>query len=373
MNDDVLILGTGIIGASIAYELAKKGRRVRLVDIREAGSGASGRSAAMLECQVDSFRGDPFFAFARESLRLFPALSDELKSGLGLDIQYEPCGILQIAMADEDKAILEESLERQKRAGLRAEWWDAEDIYARYPFLSPENHGGVFFSEDGQVTGERFSAAMLAAAGGKGAEIVQNAGSVDWVRQSGSAVGVRTRTDLFRAETIIVAAGAWTDTVLAPLNSRMGIEPVRGQMMVFETEPSALPHPVYTRSRGYITPKPDGYTFVGATVERAGFDENHTPAARRQLESFAETLYPGLLQKRFRGMVSGLRPGTPDELPVIGPLPDHPNVWVAAGHSRNGMLLAPGTAKMIGAMIENRPSLVDPSPFLPVNRAVSAR
>lgn len=365
MKTDVLIIGGGIIGACAAYAISKAGMRVMLIEKREIGAGASGTSAAMLETQIDAHRGDPFFPLADASRRLFPALYEETKDLTGMDFQYEQCGLLEMALNEEDKDALTKEVDRQRGMALEADWIDEDSLRKTFPFLYPDHLGGAFFKEDGQVNGERFMGAMIKAAEKKGAVVQTGTGDIEWIRDGKRVSGVKTAKGDYTAGKIVVAAGAWTDQLLSPLSITLGIEPIRGQLAVYQTPNCPLPHPLYTRTRGYITPKKDGYTFVGSTVEKVGFDESTTEEGKNQLAEVANTLFPGLLRRPFRGLTAGLRPGSPDELPIIGPLPHHPNIIVASGHYRNGILLAPITADIVTGIVTSSTPPIDPTPFSP--------
>jgi glycine oxidase len=150
----------------------------------------------------------------------------------------------------------------------------------------------------------------------------------------------------------------------------LGLEPIRGELAVFDTPERLIPTPIYTRDRGYIAPK-DGYTLVGSTVEHVGFEMAPSEETRRRLRERGIALVPALKDKVCRTTtIVGLRPGTPDELPFIGPLPDHANVIVAAGHYRNGVLLAPITAKLVADLVAKRTPRVSLEPFSPTRCAV---
>ena len=360
MTPDVVVYGGGIIGALSAYELAKDGARVLLLEKHSFGYGASGNSAAMLELQIDAYRGDPFLSLARASHDLFPALADELKNRTGVDIQFSRCSILQVALQAEEAVFLEKECARQSALGLRAEWISAKQIGERFPELTKKNHGAALFREDGRVNGNRFLEAALAAAKDSGVTLKENAGSES------------VKEFLKGGTKVVVAAGAWTDEVLKQLGVRLGVTPVRGQLMVIDTPVPPLPFPVYTKTGGYLTPREDGTTLAGTTVENAGFDSVTTAEGRRQITRIVEALMPALLERPVVRMTAGLRPKSPDDLPLIGPLPEQPGLFVASGHYRNGILLAPITAKIIAALVSGRRSPVPLDPFLPSRVSLSA-
>ncbi|MCB4756192.1 MAG: glycine oxidase ThiO [Elusimicrobia bacterium] len=359
---DDIIIGGGIIGLSTAYELSKRGTRVLLIERNHLGFGASGSSAAMLECQVDAHRGEPFFTLARASNDLFPALHKDILRLTGIDFQYEKSGILQVAITEDDAEFLKSEVQRQNRLKLAAVWVEPDDLRNEYPQINPEHYGGALFQEDGNLNGEKYLAAMAAAARKNGVEIAENMGDLEFIKEGGRINGIRTLRGDYFAERFVLAAGAWTDVLLQPLGFRLGIEPIRGQLLVYDTPVRPFPRPLYTRSNGYITPK-EGYTFVGTTVEHVGFVNTTTPEAKEELRQKAVALIPKFSRLTQRGMTSGLRPGSPDMLPIIGALPDHPQLIVATGHYRNGILLSPITAQIIADLISNKTPRLNLQPF----------
>lgn len=356
---DAVVYGGGIIGALSAYEISKSGKRVLLLEKNKFGYGASGNSAAMLELQIDAYRGEPFLSLARASHDLFPSVAQELKEKSGVDIHFERCSILQVALNAGEAGFLEKECARQSGLGLKAQWLSKVEIAKRFPALTRESFGGALFHEDGRVNGNLFLKAALDAARNSGVAIEESVDRpiIDYLKTGAK---------------IIVATGAWADEVLKPLGVRLGVAPVRGQLMMFETPTPPLPFPVYTKSGGYLTPRADGTTLAGTTVENAGFDSTPTEEGRAKITNIVKSLMPSLLERPVLKMTAGLRPKSPDDLPLLGPLPDHPDVIIAAGHYRNGILLAPITAKIMGALLAGKKSPVGLDPFLPSRVFLSA-
>ncbi len=364
-NYDVIVIGAGVIGAACAFELSKKGLSVALLEKRGVASAASGASAAMLEFQLYAHRGEPFYSLSKISNDLFSSLDQELKSAVGLDFDYERCGIVQLAYNEADVLFLKNETARQKNLGLQIEWMSADVMQAYLPKLKPGHWGGVLFKEDGQVSGEKLTQALVKAAQKNGTVLISDFGSFSFQHESGRITGVQTNKDVYQAASYVLAAGAWTGEILKSIGVHVPIVPVRGQLLIYETPNRFLPHPVYTRSNGYITPKKDGTTLVGTTIEYVGFDESITAQAKDQILKIAEHLAPSLIDQPLLKITSALRPGSPDELPFIGPLDVFKNLYVSSGHFRNGILLTPVTAQLITSLITNEKPLIDLTPFLP--------
>lgn len=363
MKPSVVVIGGGVIGACCTFQLAKAGAKVTLLEKSHFGAGASGCSAAMLECQTHAYRGDTFLSLAKPSLDLFPQLYEELKELTGIDFEYERCGILNLAMSEEEAFFLQSCVRDQQIRGLSTEWLEPEDVEEEFPQINPEYFGGAYYHEDGQINGELFLEALLEGARKYGADLRENTGPVilgptrDGLRAV-SAEGV------YEADTYVVTAGAWTDEVMGRYFLSC-ISPVRGQLVFYSTPPNWLSSPIFTKRHGYVVPKRRGYALVGSTTEEVGYDSSTTDEAMVDLIQKGQHMVPGLRRCDLRGISAGLRPKSKDDFPVIGPLPSQENILVAAGHYRNGMLLAPITAEIITALVEKKTPPVDVQPFLP--------
>jgi len=354
MKYDVIVIGGGIIGATCAFDLAKNGYHTAIIEKKHCGAGASGHSAAMLECQTDSHRGEPFITLAKSSLYLFPHLYNHIKSITGIDFQFEKKGILVLAENQEETILIQNEVTRQNFWGLKARWLKPDQLMSDYPNVGDGFEGAAHFQEDGQLSGEKFLAAMVQASRIKGVSIYENATVSKIEKENGKVTRVISTQGDFEADHIVLASGAWSDLLLGNLGFQLGIEPIRGQLAVFDSPAAMIECPLYTKTGGYVTPKKDGSTFVGSTVENVGFDESTTQEAKRELLKKAQNIYPALSPARFRGMTAGLRPGSPDMLPFLGALPNIPNLFMATGHSRNGILLAPITARIITQLIQKK-------------------
>jgi glycine oxidase len=368
----VIVVGAGLVGASAAYECAKAGAKVVLIDKNKIGTGASGNSAAMLELQIDAYRRDPFYSLAKASHDLFPALTSELKDLTGIDTGYERSSIMQVALNSVEAASLEEECQRQRQLGLRARWLSPVEVRNHVPDLTDSIFGAALFHDDGNINGLSLLNALCAGAQKHGAKLLFDVGEVKLVRESDCVIGVGCRDEQVRAPKVIVAAGAWVDQVLEPLGIRLGVTPVRGQLIVFETPQRVLPFPIYTKTGGYLTPKKEGVTLAGSTIEQVGFDSSPTEAGRASILGLVRTLYPKLLRFQVRTVTAGLRPKSPDDLPFLGSLSDYPNVFVACGHYRNGVLLAPISGKLAAEFWTERPGSMSLEPFSP-QRLLSPR
>jgi glycine oxidase len=271
-----------------------------------------------------------------------------------------------LALSPADETALKAEIKRQNMLGLRCHWMDNNQLQEELPQLNESLIGGAFFAEDGQVNGEKFLRGLMNSAIAKGATVIQDCGAVSLLKEGNRVSGVKTANEHYQSDQVVVASGAWSDEVLAPLGLKLGVEPIKGQLAVFDTPRPPVPYPLYTRQRGYIAPKKDGYTLAGSTVERVGFNTNATDETRRDLASRAIQLVPLLAKAPLRALaIAGLRPGTPDDLPFLGRFPEFENLVIASGHFRNGILLAPVTGRIVNEFINGQKPSIDLTPFRP--------
>ena len=368
MARDVVVIGAGVIGSLCAFRLAKAGANVTLLEREVSGPGASRNSAAMLEAQLDAYRGKPFLPLASASQKLFPALAEELLSLTGINIELEQCGILQAALDENERSSLKSEMQRHIVEGWSARWLEPADIALEFPALTHQAYGAIFYEDDGQVNGINFLEASRKAAAAAGAKVILDAGDVKLWIENGNVKGVEAG-ERHVADAVVVAAGAWTDALIAPLGVRLGIEPVRGQLLWYQTAARMLPAPVYTKNGAYLCPKTRGVMLAGTTTERVGFKGEVTEEGRASIAAAIQKLSPDVAGHDVFTSTAGLRPASPDGLPFLGPLAAHPNVFIASGHHRNGVLLAPITADVITAQVLGGELPLDVSAFS-ANRSV---
>jgi len=364
MKADILILGGGAIGANVAFELSKNGYKVILLEKNVVASGSSGASAAMLEAQLEAHRGEPFFDLATKSQNLFPSLYEEIKDKTKIDFEYERCGILQVALTESDVTQLQSEVTRQSHAGLKAKWLTQKDLRSHWPQINPAHLGGAFYGEDGQINGRIFTEALIKAAQLHGAIIKEKVGDLILKKANQDTIEIESASEMFLGSKVVVAAGAWSAELLESFNLVLESHPIRGELVVFSTPTRPVPCPIYTTQMGYVTPK-RGITFVGSTMEDVGFQEEVSDKTIQQLTQQGIFLVPSLAKSPVLTVTSAFRPGSVDGLPYIGHLPEAPNVIVATGHLRNGIMLAPITAKIVTALVSEEKWPTSLLPFSP--------
>ena len=358
MNSEVLIIGGGVIGLSIARELHKSGvRDITLIEKGRCGEESSWAAGGMLGPQAEADEGGIFMDVCSASRDLYPELAAELFEETGVDIELERTGTLSLGFTDNDVRELKVRYDWQKEAGLTVERLSANETRRAEPFVSPDVRESLFFPADWQVDNRKLLAALLRYADLNDIRIIENS-SVERLIVDGSRVtGAETNDDTVNAATTILATGAWTSLIkLGLADIPFAVKPVRGQMIVFQTAKRVFNHVIYSR-RGYLVPRLDGRILAGSTSEDVGFEKAVTESAARGLKEMASEISPNLTAMNITDHWSGLRPFAADGMPVIGNIDGIDNMFIATAHYRNGILLAPWTAKLTaGAVVENERS-----------------
>jgi glycine oxidase len=355
---DVVIAGGGVIGLSIARELALRGvRDVTVIERGEFGKEASWAAGGILAPQVEADRPDDFFELARASRDLYPAFARALQDKTGIDVELDQSGTLYLGFTEDDEHEMRRRFDWQTRAGLRVEWLSREDARRLEPNISPNVRCALRFPNDWQVENRRLTAALVRANQKLGVQLIANCETRSVRIEGGRVTGIEIPKTLIDTATVVIAAGAWTSNIsISTMNSSaVQIEPVRGQMLCFQTEPALTRHVIYS-SRGYLVPRRDGRLLAGSTSERVGFDKRVTDEGAVSIKSMAFEIAPALESDAIADSWAGFRPHAPDDLPVLGPAQDVDGLFYATGHYRNGILLAPITAEIIADAVANRKS-----------------
>lgn len=353
---DVAVVGAGLVGLSIAWRLAQAGRAVTVVERESVGSGASLAATGMLAPAAEHEPGsDLLLPLALESLRRWPAFRDALQATSGRSIDYREDGTLVIAIGRDEVERLRFRHDLQKRSGVAAEWLSGPEVRAREPLLRPNVTAGILCPLDAQVDPRLVMEALLRACEAAGVTIVEGVAVEGLEHQGGRVRGLRAGGQVLAAETVILAAGAWSGVAgLLPEDLADGaalpVRPLKGQSLALRTtrRTGTLSRMVWSESV-HMAPKGDGHLIVGATVEDCGFRDGVTAGGLFALLEGARRVLPGIEEMEIDAVWSGFRPTSDDDAPIIEETA--PGLVVATGHHRNGYLLAPATAEAVAALL----------------------
>jgi glycine oxidase len=354
---DIIVVGAGVVGCAIAYELSRRGASVEVVDERAIGMGATQASAGILAPYVEAHEGSPLFELSVRSLDLFDEFVERVTSESGVAVSYRRSGTLQVATDDASMKALRETAELLSRAGVHAEIVDGPAARSEEPHLAADVAGGLVITTHGFVSANELTRAVAAAARRHSARFVAQSRVQRIARVNGDIV-VDTDRGSLNGNAVVLAAGSWSGTIdVDAVTPRVPVRPMRGQLLYLVWPGSPLRRVTWS-PRCYLVPWDDGTVLVGATMEDAGFDERTTVAGIRDLMDAACEVVPHTWTAAFAEARVGLRPRSADDLPIIGPSRIIPSLMYATGHYRNGVLLSPLTAKLVAdVMLDGR---VDP-------------
>ncbi len=355
----VLVVGGGIIGCAAALELAGAGCRVTLFERATPGAEASSAAAGLL-APIDESTETSFARLALASWRLYPDVVRDLQERTGIDVEYVTRGTIYPTSA------------AQKRRDV-AVWGDLEefgvellegdDVHRLEPALAPNIRHAIFVKGDHWLNNQRLVLAYAQAAAAAGVELKTGCNVSRLVVEAGKVRGLVTEGERVEGDAILLAAGAWSGELMAALGTSLRIEPRRGQMIALAHVPPVVTHCVH--GEVYMAPRPSGELLIGATVERAGFQRDVTAEGISGLLRGAIELVPSLRDLPIARTWCGFRPWAPDSLPVLGPWPGIEGLFVATGHFRNGILLAPITARLMTEWITGKEPSLAVKDFLP--------
>lgn len=345
----IIVVGGGVIGCATAYYLALEGADVTLLERGEVSGEASGAAAGVLATLSDHGEHPPFFnRLCDESLQLFDSVLPVL-TDTGVDVRHRSVGLLEPAASEGETPWLRAQYERHKgRRGVR--WLDARQARSLEPALGPKPAAAIYTPDIRYLDPQRLTQAFAEAARLRGVTIREHEPVNRFLRRGDRLRGVQTPSGTYAADEIILAGGPWTAALAKKLGANIPVRPVRGQMMSLEGPPVALQH-ILMGTRALIVPREDGQTYVGATVEEAGYRRRTTASALRALRAGAASMVPALARAKQRRAWAGLRPALPDALPVMGRLPGWSNAWISSGHFRTGILLSPLSGQLMARAI----------------------
>ena len=372
---DVVVIGAGVVGCSVAYYLAREGVNVTLLEREAIGSGASAHATGSLSLLGAEFSPGASFQMARASYAEFPQLVTELEAATGMDLLYQRRPSLRLALDDEEAGLIK-SLMVWQQPHVKMRWIDDREVRAIEPRLSPSIIGAVYEDESAQLDSYRLNLALARGSELKGASILYR--EVTGLVASGSTVtGVKTASGDIPCGAVVVAAGTWSRAFTSWLGFPVPVRPMKGERLLLNYPGEPLPVLISSPKRGHMISRSDGFTSVGSTGGRdydqkelfwgEEFDRQPTETARLELLRRAIDVFPDLERAELVQQLAGSRPLSPDSKPIIGPVPGWEGVLLATGHTTKGIHLGPVTGRIIADYICRgfTEAVSDMSEFLP--------
>jgi len=360
---DVIIVGGGVIGASIAFELAVEKLDVLLIDSQLPGREASWAAAGMLSPGPDSPDALPLVPLAKESMRLYPEFIASVEELSGKTTAFARKGVFEVFNTPNGESERDKMVAQYQTLGLSIEPVATEVARKAEPALGPAVRAAAWLPEEATLDPRMLMDALLAALQNRGVEILGDSPVSSVMLDGNHCTGVVTRGRNISAKCIVVAAGCFS-AAIDWIGRYAPTRPIRGQLLALESKSIGLARTLRS-NKAYLVPRSNGRIIAGSTLEDAGFEKHVTPAGVRKILDGVLELSPALANAQLVDAWAGLRPGTPDHLPILGPT-DIRGLYIATGHYRNGILLAPATAKLLSRWILGGKPELDTERFSPL-------
>ncbi len=361
---EVVVAGGGVVGLSVAYALACEGVSTAVLDRREPGREASWAGAGLLPAPSEPDRrpAHPTLQLRAWSASLYPEWSARLREETGIDNGYRRTGGVDVARTEAEEHALRTTAGRWRVEGIAHERLAPADYARVEPALAAGFRAAYFLPDRSQVRNPWHLRAMAAAIEGRGGRVLAGRGVEGFATRGDRVTGVETAAGPIEADIVVVAAGVWSGGLLAGLGVRAPTPPVKGQIVLLNGGRPLLRR-IVEHGKHYLVPREDGRVLIGATEEDAGFDVLPTDGSYRGLLDVAFGLCPILREAAIEATWAGLRPGSLDTRPYIGPATGFRNLIVAAGHKRAGLQLSPATAELVADLVLGRPPRIDLASF----------
>ena len=345
----VVVVGAGLIGCGVAYELARRGAQVRVVDRREVGQGATQASAGVLAPYLSGHRDSPLTELGARSLALYDEFVARVVEDSGCTVRYARTGTLEVATDEATLSRLGSMAGRCRTDGIEAQMLDIAAVHGTEAQLGDRVIGGLRVCPHGFIGAGDLVSALRRAAGAHGVSFVTST-AVSKVTRTRQGLSVETASDSLSCDRVVLAAGSWSGQVELDGVEAVPVRPIRGQLLYLGWPTNHLSQVVWA-AQCYLVPWGDGSVLAGATIEDVGFDERATVAGVQELLHAARQIAPSVGKSWFKTVRVGLRPRTPDELPIVGSSSRLPGLVYATGHYRSGVLLAPLTAALVADLV----------------------
>lgn len=363
MSEHVLVVGGGVIGLLTAYDLAAHVDRITLIDRSAVGQESSWAGGGIVSPLYPWRYSPAVTALAHWSQDFYPQLGQRLAAETGIDPEVHTTGLYWLDLEDEAEALAWAQRNQRPLAAV-----DISSTYAAVPVLGAGFERAIYMADVANVRNPRLVKALKAALNALPNVTVREHCEVQgFVLDGQRVIGVHSVQGELLADEVVLTAGAWSGELLQTLGVGLPVEPVKGQMILYKCAADFLPSMVLAKGR-YAIPRRDGHILIGSTLEHAGFDKTPTQEALDSLMASAVDLLPALADATPVRQWAGLRPGSPEGVPFIGPLPRHPGLWLNCGHYRNGLVLAPASCRLLVDLMVGRDAVIDPAPYAPQDR-----
>ncbi|WP_045881193.1 glycine oxidase ThiO [Pseudomonas chlororaphis] len=363
MQQQVVIVGGGVIGLLTAFNLACAGQRVVLLERSSVGQESSWAGGGIVSPLYPWRYSPAVTALAHWSQDFYPQLAEQLFASTGVDPEVHTTGLYWLDLDDEGEAL---AWARREQRPLSAV--DISAAHDAVPVLGSGFSRAIYMADVANVRNPRLVKSLKTALSALPAVTIHEQCEVSgFIRDAGRVLGVRTSQGEIHGDQVVLAAGAWSGELLQSLGLSLPVEPVKGQMILYKCASDFLPCMVLAKGR-YAIPRRDGHILIGSTLEHEGFDKTPTASALESLKASAVELIPALASAEVVGHWAGLRPGSPEGIPYIGPVPGLAGLWLNCGHYRNGLVLAPASCQLFADLLLGREPIIDPAPYAPEGR-----
>jgi glycine oxidase len=352
-SPEVIVVGGGVIGCTLAYELQCRGMQTLLLEQGQIGREASWATAGIIGAPTAAGLPPHRADLADRSQKRYADLLASVKSDSGMDTSYLHIGKVLVAQTEQEVEAAQSQINWQATHGFESTWIEPAEVRELEPMISHDVLGAYYTQDGGAMTGHRFTEAVAVAFQQRGGQVREYTPAVSILTDGDAVCGVDTADGPIHAGTVVLAAGAWTRFLGPSISRAFPLKPVKGQMISVSPESagSRPNHVIGNISGGYLVPRIDGTVAVGASLQECGFDKRVTAHVFEHATDLMRRLGPGLLDATFVTAWAGLRPGTDDESPIMGPVPGYRGLWLSAGHHRTGIQLAPGSAVLVAEAI----------------------
>ncbi|MGE8154274.1 glycine oxidase ThiO [Pseudomonas vancouverensis] len=362
-QEQVVIVGGGVIGLLTAFNLASEVQSVVLLDRSNVGQESSWAGGGIVSPLYPWRYSPAVTALAHWSQDFYPQLGERLFAATGVDPEVHTTGLYWLDLDDEADALAWAARENRPLSAV-----DISAAHDAVPVLGGGFSRAIYMADVANVRNPRLMKSLKAALQALPNVTLHEQCEVSgFVRDGNKVVGVQTSTGIVRADEVVLTAGAWSGDLLKSLGLTLPVEPVKGQMILYKCAADFLPSMVLAKGR-YAIPRRDGHILIGSTLEHEGFDKTPTETALESLKASAVELIPALADAQVVGHWAGLRPGSPEGIPYIGRVSEFDGLWLNCGHYRNGLVLAPASCQLFADVMLGRTPIIDPTPYAPAGR-----